>query len=231
MKINSSLYFYYPERQWLSKNICKCKPGRLPIQDNSINKIIIIFEFTRVMKKNDNSEIDKILIDSPAYLLNLVKESLDTKNVKKKLSSRMTLVKMGKKILPQMYKLLKSEEVLYRMEAVKIIELIGDRTSIPVLVELLDDNEFDIRWIASEALIKIGRSSIRPVLKSVRDGENSILLNESAHHVLTSLLSESEKKNEMELLLSLENHHSLGTTAPVAASIALGPVINNNKSQ
>jgi hypothetical protein len=181
------------------------------------------------MKKNENTEIDKILIDNPAYLVNLIKGSVDSENVSKKLSSRKTLVKMGRKILPLMNKLLKSGDVLIRMEAAKIIELIGDRTSITVLISLLDDKEFDIRWIAAEALIKIGRRSIRPVLKSVRDGENSILLNEGAHHVLMSLLSESEKKNEMQLLLSLENHHSLGATAPVEASIALGPVIYNNK--
>jgi HEAT repeat protein len=181
------------------------------------------------MKKNANSEIDKILFDNPGYLVNLIKGSVDTDNVSKKLSSRKTLVKMGRKILPVMNKLLKSGDILIRMEAAKIIELIGDRMSIPVLIDLLDDNEFDIRWIASEGLIKIGRRSIRPVLKSVRDGENSILLNEGAHHVLTALLSESEKKKEMQLLQSLENHHSLGATAPIEASLALGPVIYKNK--
>jgi hypothetical protein len=181
------------------------------------------------MKENDNSEIDKLLADCPVYLLSLIKASLDTKNVNKKLSSRKTLVKMGRKILPQMYKLLKSGDVSLRMEAAKIIELIGDTTSIPVLIELLEDKEFDIRWIAAEGLIKTGRRSIRPILKSVRDGKNSILLNEGAHHVLISLLTESEKQNEMQLLLSLDNHHSLGAIAPVKASIALGPVIYNRK--
>ena len=69
------------------------------------------------------------------------------------------------------------------MEAAKIIELIANRTSIPVLIDLLEDTEFDIRWIAAEGLIKIGRRTIRPLLRSVRDGKNSILLNEGAHHV------------------------------------------------
>ena len=38
---------------------------------------------------------------------------------------------------------------------------------------------------------------------------------------LITLFSENEKKNEMALLLSLENHHALGGTAPVEASLAL----------
>jgi HEAT repeat protein len=181
------------------------------------------------MEKNVNSEIDKILIDIPVYLVNLIKVSLDTKNVGNKLSSRRTLVKMGEKILPQIHKLLKSGDVLVRMEAAKIIELIASKMSIPVFIDLLEDTEFDIRWIAAEGLIRIGRRSIRPVLKSVRDGKNSILLNAGAHHVLISLLNETEKKKEMNLLLSLDNYHTLGATAPVEASLALGPVIQNNK--
>jgi HEAT repeat protein len=181
------------------------------------------------MEKNINNEIDKILNDCPHKIVQLVKASLDTKNVAKKLISRKTLVRLGKNILPQMYKLLKAEEVPIRMEAAKIVELVANRTSIPFLIELLEDTEFDIRWIAAEGLIKIGRRTIRPLLRAVRDGKNSILLNEGAHHVLNALLNENEKKKEMALLQSLENFHSLGGTAAVEASHALGPITANNK--
>jgi hypothetical protein len=173
------------------------------------------------MNKVDPSEIDILLDDFPENMIRLIKGSLDTKNVSRKLSSRNALVKMGKRILPQLLKLSVSENVLIRMEAVKIIELIADRRSIPEFIRLLDDPEFDIRWIAAEGLIKIGRQSIRPLIKAVRDNENSIILNEGAHHVLISLFSENERKSEMTLLLSLENHHALGGTAPVEASLAL----------
>jgi HEAT repeat protein len=173
------------------------------------------------MKKNDISEIDTILIGSPEKLINLIKVSLDTKNITKKLSSRKTLVRLGKRILPQMHKLLRAKNVLIRMEAAKIMELIGNRMSIQVFIDLLDDSEFDIRWIAAEGLIKIGRRSIQPILKSVRDGESSIIHNEGAHHVLIALLNDNEKQKEMTLLQSLENYHALGGTAPIEALTAL----------
>jgi hypothetical protein len=181
------------------------------------------------MEKNINTEIDKLLNDCPVRVVQLIKASLDTTNVAKKLISRKTLVRLGKSILPQMYILLESEELPLRMEAAKIIELVANRTSIPVLIGLLEDTEFDIRWIAAEGLIKIGRRTIRPVLRAVRDGENSIFLNEGAHHVLNSLLNDKEKKKEMSLLQSLENIHSLGLTAPVEAAKSLGPITANNK--
>lgn len=175
------------------------------------------------MKNNGYPEIDKILNDTPVYQVNLIKSSLDNTNFNTKVRSRKTLVKMGKSILPMMHKLIRAKEVPLRLEASKIIELIADRISIPVLIDLLDDTEFDIRWIAGEGLIKIGRRSLRPLLTAVRDRKSSVLFNEGAHRVLLSLLNENEKKKEMSLLLSLENYHALGAIAPVEASIILGP--------
>jgi hypothetical protein len=76
---------------------------------------------------------------------------------------------------------------------------------------------------------EIGRRTIQPLLRAVRDGKNSVLLNEGAHHVLNTLLNEKEKKKETSLLQSLENFNSLGVTAPVEASKSLGPITASNK--
>jgi HEAT repeat protein len=173
------------------------------------------------MKKIDKTEIDNALNDFPGNLAKLIKGSLDTKNSGKKLAARSTLVRMGKTIIPQLHRLLDSENGLLRMEAAKIVELIADRKSIPFLINLLDDKEFEIRWIAAEGLIKIGRHSILPLLKSVRDGKSSFILNKGAHHVLLSLLDENEKDKLTSLLLSLDDAQELGETAPVEAALAI----------
>jgi HEAT repeat protein len=179
------------------------------------------------MKKIDNTEIDNALSDYPAKLVALIKGSLDDKNSGKKLTARNTLVRMGKTIIPQLHKLLESENGFLRTETVKIVELIADRRSIPFLISLLDDKEFEIRWITAEGLIKIGRRSILPLLKSIRDGESSYFLNKGAHHVLSSLLYESEKDKLMPLMLSLDDSQELGETAPVEASKALKTVFKS----
>ena len=176
------------------------------------------------MKKNDSAYINNILKDFPDKLTSLIKGSLDTKNSVRKLAARGTMVRMGKTIIPQMHKLLDSENNMLRMEAAKIVELIADWRSIPLLIGLLDDKEFEIRWIAAEGLIKIGRRSILPLVKSVRDGKSSHFHNEGTHHVLLGLLDKTEKKNLTPLLLCLENYHELGETAPVEASKALRTV-------
>jgi HEAT repeat protein len=176
------------------------------------------------MKTAEITEINIALNKFPDNLARLIKELLNDKNYPKKHDARITLVNMGPTIIPQMHKLLGSPNRLLRIEAAKIVELIADRKSIPSLIGLLDDKEFDIRWIAGEGLIKIGRRSILPLLKSVLDGKSSHFYNESAHHVLLGLLNNTEKKKLGPLLLSLENYHELGETAPVEASKALTDV-------
>jgi hypothetical protein len=180
------------------------------------------------MKIIKEKNISIRLNNFPDDLEELINESLDSKDFSRKLSARETLVKMGKKILPQMHKLLNSENDSLCLEAAKIVELIADRRSIPFLIGLLDDTIFDMRWIAAEGLIKIGRPSICPLLKSVRDGKSSLIFNRGTHHILLSLVDEKEKNKLMPLLQSLDNYHELGETAPVQASIALKTVFKCN---
>lgn len=188
------------------------------------------FRFFQIMNKNNSSEIDINLKDFPDNLTSLIKESLDSKNSVKKLAARSTLVGMGKSITPKLHKLLNSENGLLRMEAAKIVELIADRRSIPFLINLLGDKEFEIRWIAAEGLIKIGRPAILPLLKSIRDGKSSFILNKGAHHILLSILKEDEKNKLTKLLLSLDDAQELGETAPVEASEAIKTIFRRNNT-
>jgi len=179
------------------------------------------FEYFKSMKKTDNIEINNALKDFPDNLASLIKESLDSKNSVKKLAARNTLVKMGKTIIPYLHRLLNSENGSLRMEAATIVELIADKRSIPFLIILLDDKEFEIRWIAAEGLVKVGRRAILPLLKAIPDGKSSFIFNKGAHHVLLSLLNENEKNKLKSLLLSLDDAQELGETAPVEASEAI----------
>ena len=176
------------------------------------------------MKTYRDSSTDTNLIDFPVSLGKLITDSMDEKDFAKKLKARKRLVGMGKAIVPHLKILLASRKVSMRKEAAKIIELIADKKSIPLLIDLLDDTQFDIRWIAAEGLIKIGRQSIIPLLKSVRDGKSSYFLNQGAHHVLNGLVNENEKEKLDSLMQSLDNFHELGETAPIEASKAIKAV-------
>jgi hypothetical protein len=83
---------------------------------------------------------------------------------------------------------------LFRQEISKIVKIIADRRSIPALINLLEDKESDIRWIASESLVKIGRKSIIPLIRSIQAGKVSYFPGNGAWNVLQCLLTRTEKK-------------------------------------
>jgi HEAT repeat protein len=173
------------------------------------------------MKTVMNTCTDITLYTVPVNVVKLITALSDEEDYTNKKNARIALERMGKRIIPQMHKLLTSDNSLLRMEAAKIIKAIADKRSIPMLITMLDDIEFDLRWTAAEGLIKIGRKSITPLLKAIRDGKSSLLLNKRAHQVLNSLLHETEKKELFSLMLSLDDYHGLIETAPVEALKAL----------
>jgi hypothetical protein len=110
-------------------------------------------------------------------------------NYHKHIEAKNELVKMGKRILPVMNTLIKSELTVLRREAIKIIMLIANRSSIPMAIRML---------------IKIGRVSIRPLLKALIDDSHSYYLRKGAHHVLSELIRDYDAKEFKELLHMLD---------------------------
>jgi HEAT repeat protein len=167
------------------------------------------------MKKILNPESGIDLNGSPENLLKQISGLLEGSNYIK------TLGNLGKSIVPILHEILCSENGHTRLEALKVVKFIADRRSIPVLIYLLDDSETGIRWVAAEGLVNIGRSSIIPLLRSIRDRKNPAYLYKGAHHVLNSLLYADEKEKLQPLLNSLDNHHQLGGISPALAYHAL----------
>ena len=109
---------------------------------------------------------------------------------------------------------------LLQKEIELIICTVADKRSIPALINLLDDKEFNVRWIAAEGLIRIGRKSIVPLLLELRDGRN-FMYPRKAHHVLQSLLTKSEKRALQPLLSTLTGNNGHGSRTDYEASYAL----------
>jgi hypothetical protein len=165
---------------------------------------------------------------NPADLEKLTSELITGEDYTIKHNARIALVKMGKKATLSMHGLLSSKKTQIRRDAAKVVELIADKRSIPILITLLDDPDFDIRWIAAKGLISIGRKSIKPLLRSVCGGKSSLFIDKGAHHVLDTLLYENEKTQLVSLMLSLDNYHETGEAAPVEALNALKMFRFNN---
>ena len=134
--------------------------------------------------------------------------------------ARQSLVAIGAPAVPPLIEALKQKDDHVRREAVKALPAIGGPGVAPALIKSLEDEEFDIRWLAAEGLVGLGMDGLKPLLRALTEQGDSPLLLEGAHHVIHDMAKGGLKKYLGPVLASLEG---VGTAvkAPVAASNAL----------
>ncbi|MCW8809535.1 MAG: HEAT repeat domain-containing protein [Ignavibacteriaceae bacterium] len=141
--------------------------------------------------------------------------------------ARKALVEIGKDSIDYLMELLSHHKHIYRWEAVKTLEEISDPLSIPLFIQAMEDEKSDVRWLAAKGLIKLGKLSIKPLLKTLEKKSDSVFVLEGAHHVFYDL-----KENKMlpkdfpidKLLSALKNPEWVESVKPVAYEI-----LNNKK--
>ncbi|MCG6914950.1 HEAT repeat domain-containing protein [bacterium BMS3Abin03] len=114
-------------------------------------------------------------------------ETLGSDDGLKRKKARETLVAKGKETIDFLIELLSHPKHIYRWEAVKTLEEIGDPDTIPIFIQALEDDKSDVRWIAAEGLIKLGKKSIKPLLNVLIDKSDSVFVLEGAHHIFFDL--------------------------------------------
>lgn len=97
---------------------------------------------------------------------------------------------------------------------------IDDQTATQALVRALEDEEFDVRWLAAEGLTALGHEALVPLLRALIERSKSAWLREGAHHVLHDL-SEGDLKEELQPVLAALEGVEPSVEAPLAARIAL----------
>ena len=99
-------------------------------------------------------------------------------------------------------------------------------------MKALEDEEFDVRWLAAEGLIKMNIKGLKPLLKALEHRGDSALLLEGAHHVFHDLAKGGLRKSLAPVLAALEAlepgqdvpwaaRHELAVEVPLAARQAL----------
>jgi len=116
----------------------------------------------------------------------LIKVLCDENGNKRK-KARKELADIGESVLDYMKEPLNHPKHICRWEALKVIKEIADLRSIPVFLEALNDDKSDIRWIAAEGLIRMGKYSVKPLLKLVAENYESIFVLSGAHHIIYEL--------------------------------------------
>jgi HEAT repeat protein len=127
------------------------------------------------IRNPEDLEIQKLII------------TLGSKNGMKRKKAREKLVAKGENMIDFLMELLNHPKHIYRWEALKTMEEIGNPISIPLFIQAFEDDESDIRWIAAEGLIRLGNQSIKPLLKALLEKSDAIFVLAGAHHVFYEL--------------------------------------------
>ena len=137
-----------------------------------------------------------------------------------RVDARDYLVSMKGKAVPHLTEALKSDNQWVRWEAAKALSKIGDPTASQSLINALEDKMFDVRWIAAEGIIAIGRKALIPLLATLTKRGDSLWLREGAHHVIHDLMREDLKAIFGPVLDAIEKPEGK-LAVPLAAEKAL----------
>lgn len=121
-------------------------------------------------------------------------------------TARARLVEMGGAAVEYLSDLVEKKNDVARWEAVKALSEIGKPSSVPVLIRALYDGDEEIRWIAAEGLIAIGRDAVEPLLRELLTNPRSFKLKKGAHHVLKGVNAVDRSMDYSELINALNDH-------------------------
>jgi len=125
----------------------------------------------------------------------LIEDLGSDKGMKRK-KARGVLVANGEKSIEILTGLVDHPKHIYRREALKSLQEIGNTQSIPVFIKAMDDDISEVRWIAAKGLIKTGKKSLRPLLYLILDKSDSVFVLSGAHHVIHALRAKEELPND-----------------------------------
>jgi HEAT repeat protein len=134
--------------------------------------------------------------------------------------ARRALATIGGKAVAPLEEALTGKYDYKRWEAAKTLGQIGDPKATETLINALEDEMFDVRWLAAEGLITIGWPALVPVLRRLTEKPDSLWLREGVYHILHGI----DMGDLEEILLPVRNaleDVEAPLEVPVAAEAAL----------
>lgn len=98
--------------------------------------------------------------------------------------ARKELAERGPDVIDDLAPYTRSPNERERWEAAKTLGQIRDPGAARLLAEAMDDDRFDVHWIATEGLIHLGDRSVAPVLHQLVERAHSVRIREGAERVL-----------------------------------------------
>lgn len=126
-------------------------------------------------------------------LLPLVSDLVGSDGLKRR-RARAELIRIGGPAVRFLHRLLEDDRWRVRWEAAKALGAIADPASAGPLTARLDDPNSSVRWLAAEALVRLGPCCVEALLHELVRCERSPRFRHAAHHVLSGIEDEAARR-------------------------------------
>lgn len=148
-----------------------------------------------------------------------------------RIKARKSLLAIGDPSVPSLIRLLSHAKPHVRWEAAKALGRIANPTAASALVNALEDRDSDVRWLAAEGLVALGREGLRPLLAALFERDESCWLCQGALHVCRALAREKRLGPILRPLLVTLRQPWESTVVPAAAYAALSRLQEEGRSR
>ncbi len=138
-----------------------------------------------------------------------------------RLEMRNVLSCIGAQAVPDLLQAMAKADTNVRWQIIKVFDNIRDPSTIPILIEQLRDDDAEIRWAASNALLNLRRATLPALFEALTRDFDSLRLRQSAHHILRVLKDNGKLTPVEEKVYTALGEISPLVSVPWAASRAL----------
>jgi HEAT repeat protein len=153
--------------------------------------------------------------------IRLLIQNLSSPQAVERERSRVELVAYGAPAVPELLDALGSADERGRLEACKALAEIADPAAIPTLIQRLEDDHQDLRWVAAEGLLNIGGPAVEPLLLALIDRAWAHTILDGAVHVLRGLSRRMSQPVFEPVISAALRAPEPGVNVPPAAETAL----------
>lgn len=144
-----------------------------------------------------STNVDATVIDS--LVADLASDSGVTR-----ICAREKLIEIGGPAVPALIDALDDPKAHVRWEAAKTLGKIADPAATSPLVARLEDQDGDVRWVASMALVNLGPAVLPCLARALLRQDDTEWLREGAHHVCYYLKRKYSDERATGLLSALD---------------------------
>ncbi len=160
------------------------------------------------------------VVSEPDNLVFRLIQKLSSRRVGERERARADLVALGSAAVGPLLEAFPSADERGRLEICKALAEIADPAATRLLIQCLEDEHQELRWIAAEGLLNIDGPAVEPLLIAIIDRASAHTILDGAGHVLRGL-SRRVSRTIFDPVVAAVHSSEPGVSAPLAAETAL----------